>query len=226
MLRGVFAAALLAGISVPASAMTYVATVKGTVTSQFDTAVMTPGATSPIKVGDTITATFTWLKVETVAEALAARFGSLGPKKVTFGLDGFTWTSAGDFGAGIAPVDFDAGLDPLAAYYSTMDDARGGGDLRVDGYAFNIADFGYDLYTGPGFKGSFDKSTLAVWVDGRQIVSPYVSAPKLDFSAPKLAFSNVTASPAPEPVTWALMILGFTLAGAAVRVRKPALAAA
>ena len=213
MFRGVIAAALLAGISVPASAMTYVAQVKGVVTSTFDTGLTDPAATSPIRVGDTITATFTYMEVETVAEALAARFGSIGPKKVTYQLAGFTWTSAGDFGTDLEPISFDAGRDPVSGYHSTMDDARGTGDLQVNGYDFQIGEFGYAPYFGPGFKGNFDASTLSVWVNGRQIVAPSNSRPA--FAPP----SNVTA-PVPEPMTWAMMIAGFGLAGTALRTRK------
>jgi hypothetical protein len=213
MFRGVIASVLLAGVSVPASAMTYVAQVKGVVTSQFDAGLTAPGATSPIKVGDTITATFTYTKVETVAEALASRFGVMGPKKVTYTLGGYTWTSNGDFGTGLEPVSFDAGPDPVSNYYSTMDDAPGGGDLHVDGYAFQIGEFGYDLYDGPGFSGTFDAKTLAVWVNGRQIVSPTASTPS--FIRPE-----APTAPVPEPMTWALLIAGFGMAGTALRARK------
>jgi hypothetical protein len=213
MFRGVVAAALLAGISVPASAMTYVAQVKGVVTSQFDTGLTDPGVASSIRIGDTITATFTYMEVETVAEALAARFGQMGPKKVTYQLGDNVWTSAGDFGADLQPVDFDAGRDPVSHYYSTMDDAGGAGDLHVDGYDFQIGEFGYTPYFGPGFNGSFDASTLAVWVNGRQIVFPTHSTPGLTLP------SDVTA-PVPEPTAWALMIAGFGLAGTALRTRK------
>jgi len=219
MFRGMIAAALLAGVSVPASAMTYVAQVKGVVTSQFDTGLTAPGATSSIKVGDTITATFTYMEAETVGEALSARFGMATPKKVTYQLGGYTWTSAGDFGTGLEPISFDAGNDPVSNYYSTMDDAHGAGDLHVDGYAFQIGEFGYDLYEGPGFNGTFDAKTLAVWVNGRQIVSPTASTP--NFIQPE-----TPAAPVPEPMTWALLIAGFGMAGTAVRARKPVRATA
>jgi hypothetical protein len=219
MLRGVIASVLLAGVSVPATAMTYVAQVKGVVTSQIDTGLTAPGSTSPIKVGDTITATFTYMEIETVGEALAARFGKIGPKKVTYQLGGYTWTSAGDFGTGLEPVSFEAGIDPVSNYYSTMDDAPGAGDLHVDGYAFQIGEFGYDLYTGPGFDGQFDANTLAVWVNGRQIVVPTASMPSF-------VQSDNAVAPVPEPMTWALLIAGFGMAGTALRNRKPARATA
>ena len=211
MFRRIVAAALLAGMSVPASAMTYLATVRGTMTEQFATMFTAPGATSPIKAGDTITATFTYLKIETAAEAMAAAMGKMGPK-VTFSLDGYTWTSAGDFMARLEPVSFDPGLDPLAGYVSAMDDAKGAGDLKVNGYAFEIGEFGYDLYTGPGFRGSFDKSTLAVWINGRQVVTP---------AERRTAAFAAFAAPVPEPTLWALMIGGFGLVGAALRRRRP-----
>ena len=218
MFRGVIAAALLAGTAFPASAMTYVAQVQGVVTSQFDTGFTAPGATSPIKIGDTITATFTYMKVETVAEALAAQFGAMGPKKVTYHMGDYTWTSAGDFGASLEPVSFEANRDPVAGYYSTMDDAPGAGDLHVDGYAFQIGEFGYGLYSGPGFNGKFDAKTLAVWVNGSQVVFPTASRPSFE--------TAVAPAPVPEPMSWALMIGGFGMAGAALRIRKPVRATA
>lgn len=211
MFRRMMAAALLTGMSVPASATAYIATVSGTVTDQFATMFTTPGATSPIKVGDTITATFTYLKAETPSEALALGFGKLGPHKATFSLAGYTWSSAGDFMDRLEPISFDPGPDPLAGYASIMDDAPGAGDLNVRGYDFEIGEFGYGLYTGPGFKGSFDKSTLAVWVNGSPVVRPAFSP----------AFAG--AAPVPEPAAWALMISGFGLAGAAFRQRRAVL---
>jgi hypothetical protein len=109
-----------------------------------------------------------------------------------------------------------------------MDDAQGAGDLHVDVYRFQIGEYGYAPYFGPGFNGTFDSNTLAVWVNGTQIVSPTQSMPRFEESAtvsptgPKHRFdesTNVTA-PVPEPMTWALMIAGFGLAGTALRTRK------
>ena len=207
MFRGVLGVSLLLAAA-PAVASTYVATVRGVVTSQFDTIFTAPGATSPIKVGDTITATFSSMTADSVGSALAMSFGEIGTKKVTFELGGFTWTSAGDFGASFEPIDFAAGADPLATYYSTMDDAPGGGDLHVDGYAFEIGEFGYDLYTGPGFKGVFDRSTLLVYDNGTRL--PASDGPQ------------EAILPVPEPATWAMMIAGFGIAGAALRTRRTA----
>jgi hypothetical protein len=208
MYRGVIGAIVLA-VAAPASAETYFATVKGVVSSEVDTGFTAPGATSPIRVGDTITATFSYNTNASVGEALARSFGMVGAKKATFRLAGFTWSSAGDFGAGFEPVSFDAGPDPLANYYSTMDDAPGGGDLRVQGYDFEVGEFGYGLYTGPGFKGSFDPSTLTVYFNGK-LMAPIAPA------------VEQLTSPAPEPATWAMMIAGFGLAGAALRSRRTA----
>lgn len=209
MFRGVLAAALLLG-SAPVAAETYYASVTGVVTSELDTGFTAPGATSSIKVGDTITATFSYMTPGSVGEALALGLGWVGPKKATFRLGDFTWSSAGDFGTSLEPVSFEAGPDPLATYYSTMDDAPGGGDLHVDGYDFEIGEFGYGLYTGPGFKGSFDPSTLVAYLNGQRLPSPYT------FSQTAYAVS----APVPEPAAWALMIAGFGLAGATMRTRK------
>lgn len=216
MFRGIFAAALLLGTA-PVSAESYFATVSGIVSSQFDTGFTAPGATSPIRIGDTITATFSYMTVDGVASALGVGFGKVGPKKATFTIGDFTWTSAGDFGSGFEPITFDAGPDPLARYYSTMDDAVGAGDLRINGYAFEISDFGYDFYTGPGFSGSFDSATLRAYRDG-----VLISAQGQALAAP----DNQISAPVPEAAVWMMMIAGFGLAGTALRSRKviPALA--
>lgn len=211
MFRGVLAAALLLGTA-PVAAETYYASVSGVVTSELDTGFTAPGATSPIKVGDTITATFSYMTPGSVGEALASALGWVGPKKVVFQLGGFTWTSAGDFGTSLEPVSFEGVADPLANYYSTMDDAPGGGDLHVDGYDFEVGEFGYGLYTGPGFKGTFDRSTLVAYLNGERLPSPFLT--------PQTASADSVAAPVPEPTAWALMIAGFGLAGAAVRRRK------
>jgi hypothetical protein len=50
-------------------------------------------------------------------------------------------------------------------------------------------------------------------VNGRQIVFPTQSTPSFDVP------SNVV-TPVPEPMTWALMIAGFGIAGTALRTRK------
>lgn len=211
MFRGMFAAALLLGTA-PVSAESYFATVSGVVSSQFDTGFTAPGATSPIRIGDTITATFSYMTVDGAASALGMGFGKVGAKKATFTIGDFTWTSAGDFGSDFEPVTFDAGPDPLARYYSTMDDAVGAGDLRINGYTFEINDFGYDFYAGPGFGGTFDSATLRAYRDG-VLISEQGRA--------LAAFGNQIAAPVPEATVWMMMIAGFGLAGTALRSRKP-----
>ena len=211
MYRGLLGVVLLAG-AMPASAETYYATVKGTVTEQIMTAFTAADATSPVKVGDTITATFSRTIPDTVGTMLGMHWGRAAAPEVTFRIGDLVWTSAGDFGSSFEPVSFDAGPDPLATYYSTMDDAPGGGDLHVDGYTFEIGEFGYDLYTGPGFKGVFDPSTLEAYRDGFRLASPYGQS------------EHFAVLPVPEAASWAMMIAGFGLAGAAIRRRRvPAL---
>ena len=216
MFRGLLGTALLVGAA-PAMADTYYATVNGTVTEQIVTAFTAAGATSPIKVGDAITATFTQTTPDAVGTMLGMRWTRSSAPKVTFKIGDFTWSSLGDFTASFQPVAFDAGPDPLKSYYSNMDDAKGAGDLHVEGYTFEIGEFGYDLYTGPGFKGVFDPSTLAAYRNGFKLESPYGAAVKQNMPQ-----SFAVAAPVPEPMTWALMIGGFGLAGTAIRQRKAA----
>ena len=211
MYRGLLGVALLMGAA-PAMAGTYYAKVNGVVTEEAATLFTTSGATSPIKVGDMITATFTSMTPDSVGTMMSTRWGGTISPKVTFQIGDFTWTSRGDFAASFEPVTFDAGPDPLAGYYSTMDDAVGGGDLHVDGYTFEIGEFGYDLYTGPGFKGVFDRLSLEAYRNGVRLPSPYGQA---DYFA---------VAPVPEPAAWAMMIAGFGLAGAAIRGRRLAVA--
>lgn len=212
MFRGLLGVVLLAGAA-PVAAETYYATVKGTVTAEAATAFTAAGATSPIKVGDTITATFTQTTPDTAGTMLGTYWTKSSAPKVTFRIGDYVWSSLGDFMASFQPVTFDAGIDPLASYYSTMDDAPGAGDLRVNGYTFEIGEFGYGVYTGPGFKGVFDQSTLAAYRNGTRLDSPYRPAMPQSFAA---------AAPVPEPMMWAMMIGGFGIAGAAIRQRKAA----
>lgn len=206
MFRGLVGIALIVGAA-PVSAATYYATVKGTVTQQTATMFTTAGATSPIKVGDTITATFSSVNPTSVGEALGAAMGGGAGQKVTFKIGDYTWSSLGDFAASFEPISFNETADPLAGYYSTMDDAPGAGDLRIDGYAFEIGEFGYGVYTGPGFKGVFDQSTLVAYQNGKRIGAPE-------------RFAASFAAAVPEPFTWAMMIGGFGLAGTAIRSRR------
>jgi hypothetical protein len=205
-MRKLFAGALLLASAQSASAATYFATIDGKVDSTFATMFTAPGATSPIKVGDTITATLSWNTGASVAEMLARGFGALGANTATFKLGEFTWTSNGDFWGEAAPRAIADAADPLAGYRSIMDDARGAGDLKITGYAFEIGEFGYDLYEGPGFAGVFDKNTLRLSLNGEQMIAP---VPGEEFAA----------APVPEPATWAMMVLGFAAAGLGIRRR-------
>lgn len=184
-----------------ASAATFFATITGRVTEQFATPFTAPDATSPIQVGDTITATFRYQASDSVSTALAGRYGMFGMNKAVFTLGGFTWSSDGDMLDGAAPPVFTAGSDPLVDYVSIMDDAPGGGDLWVRRYEFEIGEFGYDLYEGPGFRGVFDRDSLVTAPDG----------------APE---ALAAISPVPELTMWAQMIAGFAVVGTAFRQRS------
>jgi hypothetical protein len=211
-------ALLLASASAPLGATTYFATVNGTVTSQFDTPFTAAGATSPIKVGDTITATFSYNTGSTVGEQLARAYGMMGGYQASFSVGGYTWTSDGDFLDGFALSQLDWSEDPLAGYFSMMDDAPGGGDLWVQGYKFRIGEFGYDLYEGLGFSGEFDHNTLQLFADG--VLTSGAERAVTDLHA--LTESAISVHTAvPEPSTWAMMIAGFALVGGAVRRRAP-----
>lgn len=183
----------------PASAATMIVLVDGVVTEQYATLDTLPGATSPIQVGDTITARFSYTTGDSIGEMLARSFSMIGANLGTFTLDGYKWSSMGDFLGDIAPPQLAAGEDPLAHYYSTMDDAPGAGDLRIRGYGFDIGEFGYGLYQGPGFRGTFDKDSVRIYRDGEMIQAPV-----------------------PELTTWAQIIAGFVLVGTAFRRRRAA----
>lgn len=190
------AVALIASSS--ADAATWLATLKGTVTEQFATVFTTPGATSPIKVGDTITATFRVTDNQSVGESLSGRFGMFGMNKAIFSLAGFTWSSDDDFLADLSPPQLSGGADPLGSYYSTMSNRQGGGDLRLRRYAFEIGEYGYnDPYWGPGFRGTFDPASYAVAREE----------------------SLVALAAVPETALWLQLIAGFAIVGTAIRQR-------
>lgn len=204
-MRKLIAGAMLMTIAHQATAATYFATIDGMVDSTFTTIFTSAAVASPIKVGDKITATLSWNTGANVAEMLARGFGAMGANLATFKLGDNTWTSGGDFWGEAAPRVIADAADPLAGYQSIMDDAAGAGDLKITDYAFEIGEFGYDLYEGPGFAGMFDKATLRLTVDGEQAIAP----PRDEFAA----------APVPEPATWAMMLAGFAAVGVSVRRR-------
>jgi hypothetical protein len=132
--------------------------------------------------------------------------GALGADLATFKIGDFTWTSRGDFLGEAAPRHIQDPYDPLNGYHSKMDDAKGAGDLKIAGYSFEIGEFGYDLYEGPGFAGVFDKATLRLSMNGQQLAAPA----REEFAA---------AIPVPEPATWAMMLAGFAAVGVGMRRR-------
>ncbi|HEV2568203.1 PEPxxWA-CTERM sorting domain-containing protein [Sphingomonas sp.] len=207
MRKTILALALL-GSSVSAHAAVYTGEITGTVTSSFATAFTAPGATGDIKVGDTITARFTFAKSEASGGPAGWMAGSLLASMMTdeisFELAGHRWTSRGDFLDGMVPLAFGPIDDPLNGFSLTTDDAPGAGDLQVQGYAFEIGEFGYHLYQGLGYAGSFDRNTLKLWSKNQLIAGPDLS-------------TDIAPAPVPEPASWALMIAGFGLAGSALR---------
>jgi hypothetical protein len=213
-MRKVMLAVLLSGGSVSAQAAVYVGQIQGTVTSRFATEFTTESAAADIAVGDTITADFTYVAGEgesgSLSEAMGWSLASAMTDQVSFELAGHRWTSRGAFLSGLVPLSFGPAHDPFQSLYLTTDDAPGAGDLHVQGYGFEIGEFGYDLYQGWGYAGSFDLASLMVWQDGELIISP----------------TPASTVPLPEPATWALMIAGFGMAGAALRRRRPVISLA
>lgn len=191
------AVALVASSS--ANAATWLATLKGTVTEQYATIFTTPGSTSSIKVGDTITATFRLTDNNSVSESLSGRFKMFGMNQATFAVGGYTWSSNDDFLGNLAPPEFTSGADPLVNYFSTMSNRQGGGDLRLRRYRFDIAEYGYGpLYTGPGFGGTFDPASLSL--------------------ADETTLAGLAA--VPEATIWMQLIAGFAIVGTAIRQRQ------
>lgn len=191
------AVALLASSS--ANAATWITSLTGQVTEQFSTIFTAPGVTSPIKVGDTITATFRYTDGHSVSESLSTRFAMFGVNKATFSVAGLSWSSDNDFLADLSPPHFIAGANPLSDYFSTMSSLQGGGDLRLRRYAFEIGEFGYGpLYMGPGFRGTFDVASLKTVEDT----------------------SVASLAAVPEATVWAQLIAGFAIVGTAIRQRQ------
>lgn len=195
----------LAGLAVAfmasssANAATWIASLTGQVTEQFATIFTAPGVTSPIKVGDTITATFRYTDGQSVSESLSGRFAMFGANRATFTVAGLSWSSTDDFLGDLAPPQFAAGADPLGNYYSTMSSRQDGGDLRLRRYAFEIGEFGYGpLYVGPGFRGTFDPASLTTIEEA----------------------SVASLAAVPEATVWAQLIAGFAIVGTAIRQRQ------
>lgn len=212
-MRKAFLAALLFGASGSAQAVTYVGELQGTVTSRFATIFTASGAAEDIVVGDTITARFTFVKNDAamggpLSWMLGQSLAETMSNQASFELAGHRWTSRGDFLAGWVVPQFGTPDDPFAPLSLTMDDAPGAGDLAVTGYAFEIGEFGYDLYQGYGYAGAFDRGSLRLWADGVQLHG------QTAVTAPSIAV--------PEPAAWALMIAGFGMAGVAMRRKRAA----
>ena len=213
MRKTILALALL-GSGMSAQAATIVGEIRGVVTSSFATPFTRDGATTDIKVGDTITARFSYVEKPQAASAGFAAgnlLASMITDQISFELAGHRWTSRGDFLDGMVPLAFGPASDPLRDFYLTTDDAPGAGDLQVDGYAFEIGEFGYGLYQGIGHAGRFDLATLKLSGAGENHLQPQ----------PSDAVTGV-----PEPASWAMMIAGFGLLGAALRGARRKLAPA
>lgn len=206
MRKGVFAIGLVMAAT-SANAATYFARIDGVVTSKFETPFTLPGAASPISVGDRMTAVFSYSDSmaggpgSNVGRSLMQSLAHVSTSLATFTIGDFTWTSRGDFLGVENPLLNRPGTDPLDGYYSTMDDAKGGGDLDIANYTFEIGEFGYDLYQGYGYRGVFDRASLAMGTGAQR---------------PQTFQTNAV----PESATWMLMITGFAIAGAGLRSRQ------
>lgn len=206
MFKGLFALAA-AMVATQAGAVSYLGQVEGVVTSRFDTYFTRADASATIAVGDRILATFSYDNGNAgngtvpVGQSMLRSLSQVATHLVTFRIGNHLWTSRGDFLGAQNPTIADWGSDPLRDYYSTMDDAPGAGDLHVEGYAFEIGEFGYDLYEGYGYRGVFDPASIRL-------------------SLGDTATVGNAAAPVPEKATWVMMILGFGMLGGGLRVRR------
>lgn len=188
MLRGICVAVALCAAG-PASAAIVTVTLTGTIAAKGSSS-LTTTSESPLKVGDTVNATirfndaFEW-SPEQERDPHLSLLVEAGPfswrEHNTFNwndLDFYYAYADGNFGGMI----FEADNDPGDTHP----------DIKLTGFAFALGDFGYLLYEGPTFQGSFDQSSV-----------------------------GITTAPLPEPSTWAMMLLGFGGVGTAIRRYKP-----
>jgi hypothetical protein len=202
-----FACALL--FAAPAQAATVTIDMSGTLTSKFDGG-FTETQASPIGIGDSITAhlVFNDAYRGTAGGSTAFDLRTYGGSMLIQS-GPFSWTGTGDFLDGFPLIDCDAGTPgdcfgiarPMArfvgdAFIGLFTEADSNAypqtpDIVVNGFAFTFGEYGYDLYNGPNFSGAFDPESV-----------------------------RITVTPVPEPASWAMMIAGFGLAGAALQRRK------
>jgi len=204
--RNAALAAAMMMVSFSAQATTYIVSLTGTVTSQVD-----PGADPNISVGDTVTMSghFTADRIFDNGSFRAAVMYGLPPSGNYFWnvqLNGLTWMSSDDEFDGL-PFDFDSKDHPLAFPYFEL---LPGGKIGVpQGFLTRAnSDTPPRFYLGSGQIRSGD------FLYGNTSKTPGFNVTW------NLSGGRITA--VPEAATWAMMIAGFGLVGAAARRRKAA----
>lgn len=168
---------------------------------------------TPLAIGDTITATLTFNDLVKFTEGSKtfytpwplAYYGGA----INIGVGPFTWNHvdeimSGEPGWQSEPVGGDPNelIDmprPLLVFdndafqgfdYSLFDGTFDRPDITIEGFSFILDESAYVPYLGPSFTGSFDPASVQI---------------------------TGLASPAPEPSTWAFMLVGFGAVGGALR---------
>ncbi len=209
MLRGICVAVAL-GMAGPVSAKLVQVTMTGTIATK-GSGLFTVTDTSPLAIGDEITATLVFNDSYKHVDGTKIYYGAQhygGSMRVQAGP--FTWNERGDFNDGSAEyadndiygeIDEYVGISrPLLTFengvfigFLTKADnylQAGIPDIRIEGFGFKMDEMGALLdYRGPTFAGFFDPESVRI-------------------------------SPIPEPETWAMMLAGFVGIGAAMRRRQ------
>ena len=193
----------LLGSSVPANAATFVGELTGTVTSRTVAGFTAANASTAIKVGDTITARFTYFRPDgpsgSAAGAAGSFLGSMLNDRIEISLGNRSWSAPGSFYPGPGGPS-----DPFAGMSLTLADDPGAGDLALNGYQFKIGDLGTGRYRGFALAGAFNLASLKIQKQGERLGN---------------SLDNAALAPVPEPASWMLMIAGFGVAGYALRRR-------
>lgn len=118
-------------------------------------------------------------------------------------------------------------LDPSIPLFSLLVQGFVGGGV-VDSATFHPTALGSYAAFGPGGLAGTDVDELRFGLSGARLSFDEEGFPvrhELSMSIRRLALvDNATTAPIPEPGSWTLMIVGFGLAGAAVRRRRSAFA--
>lgn len=162
-------------------------------------------------------ATFNFTYTTTDGNILGGRFNG------TLGADGNTFTTVA------AATDFvslnGTKLNIIAAYNETYNAAilgtiinAGGGNLTIDGsfadllYTDSSADLGIGFIVNAGFPDLNNGKSIYIAFTSYTALEPFIAS---NFRA-----SVVNDAAVPETATWAMMIAGFGMMGAAMRARR------